>query len=215
MNATLKETKELIMDAAIVLFNTKGYDGTGVRDIAKKAKVNPANISYYFKGKQGLLEACLTQFFEGYLSCLEEKVFLLEMAPPDECLKQGLKSILSFQRENHLLTRFVWREVSIDSQISREIIASYLVKEKYLFHLILEQGIKEGIFANLPESLVIIQLKSLLTMPFLQSQYLREVWHTSPQEKYFVEKYMIMIERWIDSTLCSLQETRHFDRKII
>jgi len=52
-------------------------------------------------------------------------------------------------------------------------------------------------------------------MPFLQSQYLREVWHTFPQEKYFVEKYMIMIERWIDSTLCSLQETRHFDRKII
>lgn len=40
--------KELIMEAAIGLFHTNGYNGTSIRDIARKANVNSANISYYF-----------------------------------------------------------------------------------------------------------------------------------------------------------------------
>ncbi|MED4214161.1 TetR family transcriptional regulator, partial [Priestia megaterium] len=43
----MKQTKQKVIDAAISLFNTKGYDGTSVRDIAKRADVNVANISYY------------------------------------------------------------------------------------------------------------------------------------------------------------------------
>lgn len=61
-------TKDTIVDAAILLFNIKGFDGTSIRDIAKKAKVNPANISYYFEGKQGLLEKCFIQFLKRTLN---------------------------------------------------------------------------------------------------------------------------------------------------
>ncbi|MGQ0418773.1 TetR family transcriptional regulator, partial [Bacillus sp. HC-Mk] len=60
----MKQTKQKVIDAAISLFNTKGYDGTSVRDIAKRADVNVANISYYFAGKQGLLEQLITDFLE-------------------------------------------------------------------------------------------------------------------------------------------------------
>lgn len=53
----MKQTKQKVIDAAISLFNTKGYDGTSVRDIAKRADVNVANISYYFAGKQYSIRA--------------------------------------------------------------------------------------------------------------------------------------------------------------
>ena len=46
-------TRDLIIEAGISLFTVKGFGGTTIREIAGKAKVNTANISYYFQGKQG------------------------------------------------------------------------------------------------------------------------------------------------------------------
>ncbi|HZG74052.1 MAG TPA: forespore capture DNA-binding protein RefZ [Chondromyces sp.] len=208
------QTKEAILESAVLLFTIKGYNGTSVRDIANKAGVNAANISYYFKGKQGLLEACVTNFFEPYLSCLEQGTSLRGVDTPKDSLKRAVRSILLFQRENHLLARFVWRELSIDSQLTREISSTYLVKEQYLFNEILDKGKKSGYFINLPNSLILIQLKAMLSMPFLNSQYLREVWHMYPQEKYFIDKYMILMERWIDETL-SVRPSDLIKREVI
>ena len=49
-----------IMEAAEALFADKGFNGTSVRDIADKAGVNLAMISYYFGSKDKLLEAIFT-----------------------------------------------------------------------------------------------------------------------------------------------------------
>lgn len=38
-----------ILNAAEDLFANKGFEGTSVRDIAQKAEVNVAMISYYFE----------------------------------------------------------------------------------------------------------------------------------------------------------------------
>src|SRR6187549_1267760 len=46
-----------IMETAEILFAEKGFNGTSVRDIAEKAGVNLAMISYYFGSKDKLLEA--------------------------------------------------------------------------------------------------------------------------------------------------------------
>jgi AcrR family transcriptional regulator len=59
-----KDSKEEIVKAAISLFNSNGYAGTSIRDIAKEANVNSATIAYHFENKLGLLEYCFTYFFE-------------------------------------------------------------------------------------------------------------------------------------------------------
>lgn len=45
-----------ILNAAEDLFANKGFEGTSVRDIAQKAEVNVAMISYYFGSKEKLLQ---------------------------------------------------------------------------------------------------------------------------------------------------------------
>ncbi|BCB05266.1 forespore capture DNA-binding protein RefZ [Bacillus sp. KH172YL63] len=196
-------TKESIFKAAVYLFYDHGYDGTSVRDIAKKANVNPATISYYFKGKQGILEACFTQFFEQYLRFLQEETEALSYVGADVCLKRAVYKILKFQSENHQLTRFIWREVSIDSQVVREIISSYLMKERHYLKRLFEQGMKDHAFKKQPVNFLVIGLKSMLTMPFLNSQQLREVWQMFPQEFYFIDHYYQTIDQWIDLLLVS------------
>jgi AcrR family transcriptional regulator len=48
-----------ILDVAEELFAGRGYEGTSVRDIAQKAEVNVAMISYYFGSKEKLLESLI------------------------------------------------------------------------------------------------------------------------------------------------------------
>ncbi|MHC0037347.1 forespore capture DNA-binding protein RefZ [Pseudoneobacillus sp. C159] len=191
-------SKEKIVQAAIKLFNSTGFHGTSIRDIAAEAKVNVANIAYYFESKHGLLEYCLTTYFEQYLKGMEEALPLLE-DDPVKCLKQVAKNIIDFQCRNLQFTRFILREMSIDSQVVREIMSTYYVKEKYYYNRILEFGLRKRIFRPHSIPFTIIQLKGLLSMPFLNTQYATEVLHVFPQERFFQEKYLQEIYLWIDS----------------
>ena len=47
-------TRERILKAAERLFAERGYDGTSVRAIVARARVNQAAINYHFAGKEGL-----------------------------------------------------------------------------------------------------------------------------------------------------------------
>ena len=51
-------TREAILEAALRGFGKKGYDATGIREIAAGAGSNVASISYHFGGKEGLRAAC-------------------------------------------------------------------------------------------------------------------------------------------------------------
>ena len=49
-----KKTSELILEIASKLFSQKGFNGTSIREIASKAKVNISAISYHFESKENL-----------------------------------------------------------------------------------------------------------------------------------------------------------------
>lgn len=199
-----KNSKEAIVSAAIGLFNTKGYSGTSIRDIAAKASVNPSNISYYFDSKHGLLEYCFTDYFERYLVLIEEALPLLESGAA-ACLKKTLENILYFQCANIHMSRFIVREMSLDSQVVREIMSTYYQKEKFYLQEILETGMRTGEFRKHSPDYAIIQLKGLLTMPFLNPHYITEVLHVFPYERYFAEKYLEQILLWLDGTLLNAE----------
>jgi AcrR family transcriptional regulator len=56
-------TRERIMKAAERLFAERGYDGTSIRAIVAKARVNQAAINYHFDGKDGLYREVLRNSF--------------------------------------------------------------------------------------------------------------------------------------------------------
>lgn len=56
-------TRDRIMRAAERLFAERGYEGTSVRAIVAKARVNQAAINYHFDGKDGLYREVLRTAF--------------------------------------------------------------------------------------------------------------------------------------------------------
>ena len=79
------------MKAAERLFAESGYDGTKIRAIVAKAKVNQAAINYHFEGKDGLYREVLREAFrrltEHQLSHAEE----LKLMSREEALSQFIR----------------------------------------------------------------------------------------------------------------------------
>lgn len=112
------------------------------------------------------------------------------------------EKILHFHCQHIHLTRLVLREISIDSQMVREVMATYILKERYYLKLVFEEGIRSKEFQSFSVNYMLIQYKSLITMPFLNSYYLTEVLQVLPNERYFVKRYLKDLNGWFQGVIC-------------
>lgn len=200
MRKKSQETRDQVIEAAIKLFNTNGYNGTSVRAIASEAGVNVALVSYYFGGKKGLLEHLMSTFLEGYIKEIEMVVNESDNASISEALVNIADRLITYQQSNFYLSRFVHREITIDTMLIRELMMTYLMKEKYLLNRLFEKGMKQKELKRLPVDLMVIHFREMLILPFLQPQYVREVYSLMPEEAHFKKRYLKYIRQWIDNT---------------
>ena len=71
------DSRSLLIQVAKDLFAEHGYEGVSIRDIVDAAGVNVSLVSYYFGGKEGLLETCLQESGRRHLQLAER-----EFQPP-------------------------------------------------------------------------------------------------------------------------------------
>jgi AcrR family transcriptional regulator len=103
-----------IMETAEILFAEKGFNGTSVRDIAEKANVNLAMISYYFGSKDKLLEALF-----GYRG---------------EYFKLKLETILENKDLNSLEKINILIDHYIDKIMQQQCFSRIMIREQVLNH---------------------------------------------------------------------------------
>ena len=68
----IMDNRANILNCALQLFASKGYDGVGVQEIVDAAGVTKSTLYHYFGSKGGLLEALLADYFDPFLISLEE-----------------------------------------------------------------------------------------------------------------------------------------------
>jgi AcrR family transcriptional regulator len=82
-------TREAIIDAALDLFATKGFDATTIEDIAAAAEVSPRTFFRYFDSKLDVVMARNAEMDKDH----EDFVTLLAARPPEEGPLEALCSI--------------------------------------------------------------------------------------------------------------------------
>ncbi|GEL07330.1 forespore capture DNA-binding protein RefZ [Salisediminibacterium halotolerans] len=190
--------QQRILDAAVARFNVQGFHGTSVRDIAEHADVNQALISYYFGSKHKLMERILTGFFEGYIEMLETAV---ARRPISGCyfdkLVRTAWEVLIYQCRRREAARFAHREMTLDTTLVREIMTTYLMREKHLLALIFSEAYEAGEMTVQPTELFVLQLKELLTVPFLHPQYIQELYQRQVDDRDFLDDYLSTVVHWL------------------
>ena len=108
-------TRDRIIKAAERLFAEHGYDGTSIRAIVAKARVNQAAINYHFGGKDGLYREVLRTAFraltEHQLSHEEEVKTMSREAALTEFVRRQLWPLLARDEFSRHLRIFNWETV--------------------------------------------------------------------------------------------------------
>lgn len=208
------ETKQKVMDAACRLFFAKGYHGTSVRDIAKKASVNVSLINYYFTSKQGLLEAAVVHYYEDYLKQLE--VVLddsINLSAKDK-LKKLIVAIIQYKQNQHQFSSFIQRELSLDSIFVREMMVTYLAKENYLISKVFYESLENTGHKGVEREFLLLQLKGLLSTPYMAPNEWKNQFVWDQSHDHFVKKYAETVNNWIDYVTLERQPTNKNTDKV-
>lgn len=96
-------TRESILAKALEMFNEKGIEYTGVRELAKELGIRVSNISYYFPGKDDLVAALSAELRE-----LNNKAFNeAEVETMDDFLQMRFMAFHNQYKYRCLLISFV------------------------------------------------------------------------------------------------------------
>ncbi len=146
MEIELNEKQLQIMKKALEVFAEKGFDSASVRDIAQRAEVNVAMISYYFGSKEKLLEAIFmnnTQFMKNKIAAIIHS----KAHGPFEKLDQLIETYVSVIVENRDFHRLMMREqVLIKEGPLYSSIRDMKRQNRNLIEVAVKSGQKAGIF---------------------------------------------------------------------
>ncbi|WP_186578365.1 forespore capture DNA-binding protein RefZ [Aquibacillus kalidii] len=200
------ETKQKVMDAACSLFFAKGFHGTSVRDIAKKAAVNVSLINYYFSSKQGLLEAAVVSYYEKYLELLENVLDDTASLAPTSKLKKLIEAIIQYKQNQHQFTCFIQRELSMDSIFVREMMVTYLAKENYMISKVFSSALDGTPYTHIDKEFLLFQLKGLLSTPYMAPNEWKNKILWDQSHDFFIKKYSKSINDWLDYVIEKQQQ---------
>ncbi len=135
-------TRQALVAAGAALFSERGYDAVPIDDVAARAGVNKALISYHFGGKRGLYAEILAHGFCDIAARLDAAEARAEDAP--SALHALLEVFDLFRREHPEFPGLFMREVlstGIEPRVVPHVVAIIGVVRR-----IAARGVREGSF---------------------------------------------------------------------
>lgn len=117
MESKAHKTAKKIIKSAKVLFLENGFNGTSIRDIAKKANVQSSLIYHYFSNKTDLWKAVKeslinSETFSDIKDCIKEETF-------EEFLKKLVRARFNIHTKNpDILKMLDWQRLEKNSSLS-------------------------------------------------------------------------------------------------
>lgn len=113
------ETKKKIVDAAMLLFSTKGYYQTNSKEIVKDAGVSIGSFYTYFEDKKALLIDILNTYIQEALPITWEQNYSSSICSHDR--KVILKNLIENCFDSHHFTLGFYQQVTMLSTVDEEI----------------------------------------------------------------------------------------------
>lgn len=111
MSRTGGETTKLkILATAEGLFADRGYDGTGIQDIAVTAGVNKALIYYHFKNKQDIIDSLFRRTLEEMFSMQGAARSRVRSAAGGERVEERLAFIIGYLEKKRKILKVMMME---------------------------------------------------------------------------------------------------------
>ena len=126
--------KKKTLEAAIILFGKKGYNGTSTLEIAKAAGVSQATVFKYFRTKEDLLISIIAPILPRLFSNFLGRVKNINTITVKEIIHYIVRDRFRFMKENKDIIKIIFSEVLTNEQLKQKIIigAEEVFKERRL-----------------------------------------------------------------------------------
>ncbi len=172
MQQRSEETHSRILESAIKLFSTRGYNKASVDDICAEAGISKGAFYHHFKSKQALFLALL----DGWLQTIDNAIEASRDKTAPETFMQMTDAFpYIFETAGEGLPMFLefWLQASRDKKIWEASIAPYRRYHKHFTSLI-KKGVDEGSFvevdAELASRMIVATAMGLLLQSLLDPQ---------------------------------------------
>ncbi len=173
-----EERKSALLDAAFELLQQKGYRSITIREIADKAEMKSAMISYYFGGKEGLFLGILERFAQ-----LEVGRFKTLRNDP-EPLRGFIRTAISNFSRNPAITRLLVDEVMSSDSHLRDRFIELMPKQiaTLLPVLVKIEQAKGRIRQDADPKWLAFSLVTMVISPFIGAVVRDQAWNISHDE---------------------------------
>src|SRR5262245_26172998 len=138
-----------ILNKALELFSTKGYDATSVREICEAAEITKPSLYHFYGSKEGVYRALVDGALHDYRCRVAAEVG--GHGTPAARLKRVARAYFEYARANPQLTRFFYSLVhNPPSSAPRTDFPRYCEDLIGLISRVLDDGVEDGSFAPGP-----------------------------------------------------------------
>jgi AcrR family transcriptional regulator len=197
------DKKEAILVAAEELFSDQDFDAVSVRDLAKKANVNIAMISYYFGSKEKLLEELIASKIETSQIALRQ-ISADGMNPWDK-MQAIVNLYVDKLTANRKFQRVVTRELSsnVRPQLRETMMAKMRVNREFIKGII-QEGIDQKMFRkDVDLQMVMMSMFATITHLIGTSHYACEMFEKKTEEDLFTDEFRERVKKYFRDTLAN------------
>lgn len=154
----MTDKREQILVVAEELFAEKGFDGTSVRELARKAAINIAMISYYFGSKEKLFEAIVefrTSYIREKLKSLNRDTILDPFVKMDTAIDLYVDRISAIPHFHKILHHELMLQQRSNMHVA---ITDILLRNSREMQKLISEGQKQGRFRKVDTDLLIITI---------------------------------------------------------
>jgi AcrR family transcriptional regulator len=181
------EKKEHILEVAEALFAEHGYEGTSVRVLARKARINVAMISYYFGSKEKLFEA-LMKYRAGGTHQKLRSLNELELDPLTK-VEKLVDLYVDKIFDNHRFHRILQREIALQQRSGmHEVIAEIMLRNMNEMRKMIEEGQRKKIFRKVDIECTIASMIGTISQVTKSSMLACKIINLNPETNSIFDK---------------------------
>ncbi|HAS54336.1 MAG: hypothetical protein A2X56_14895 [Nitrospirae bacterium GWC2_57_13] len=160
------DTRAAILKAARRVFAQRGLDGASIRDVAMAAKVNTAMLYYYFKDKENLYRAVLSDSFSALIAIWDNEIFKSD-SPAREKIRKYVEEYIRFHQANEDLRRIMAMEFAVSGGGVTWVCENFFADNHARLVHIIHEGIKNGEIRKVDPSLAVASLIGIIVHNFI------------------------------------------------
>ena len=166
----MNKNEDIILKTAKDMFSRKGFEGTIMDELAKKAGVNKATIYYHFKNKEALYEHVFTECIKKVVEDLEKSVS--EVKDAKEGLRLYIDTFYFHAKRDRTFIGLFLREIAGGGRSFPKKAMEIFLRVLSILEEILKKGYENGVFRKSDTKLVHFMIVGSVSF-FLSTQEIR------------------------------------------